>query len=467
MSGSVDSGHTPQPSQKRSWFEDIVIVVAAVACLGGAVAIKLQGADVPPILIGILTGTGVAALVYRFLGGIPPGTSVTIGAFKLGGTLGALLAVSWMIDGRLVAEATGEQTIHGTLEDLQGEEALTSLTTSLFSRRVYGADGRFNYEWRIITPKRLADGEKISFYFDRGLKSAKSATKHELVVQGAFYSQPVRIQYQRATDKLFEAFGGRRELASVEEAAAVFLHDDAPHGFGVFPVVHAQAGTAPAQILARLESSDPIIRREARAALVRSGKAGLPAIKAALQEGKASYRVQLGAIAALNDIQGLNDGDVSGAPFKAALRALSDPDASLAGEAFRFFTRFAVAGSVPLAVAPSIVPLKIRVKAPSPDAGDFQFLFSVTQRSASTLQVSLDEIDCFEDSSGGTTRWRFSVVLDSSSGFEIPERRYGDAGHPQKYATAAADRTRFSLSVSPAKGGQNIRVVGYKPKHVE
>jgi hypothetical protein len=46
-------------------------------------------------------GTAIAALTYRFLGGIPPDTSFSVGALKLGGTFAALIGSAWLINGPL------------------------------------------------------------------------------------------------------------------------------------------------------------------------------------------------------------------------------------------------------------------------------------------------------------------------------------------------------------------------------
>jgi hypothetical protein len=76
-------------------------VVAAFAFLGvgGAVFLPIRF-HVPPIVISFLMATGVAALAYRYLGGIP-GASIAIGALKLSGALAALVGIALLINSYL------------------------------------------------------------------------------------------------------------------------------------------------------------------------------------------------------------------------------------------------------------------------------------------------------------------------------------------------------------------------------
>jgi hypothetical protein len=77
-------------------------VVAAFAFLGfaGAVFLPLRY-DVKPIVVSFLLATGIAALTYRYLGGIE-GASFTVGLLKLTGTLGALVGIAMLINAELV-----------------------------------------------------------------------------------------------------------------------------------------------------------------------------------------------------------------------------------------------------------------------------------------------------------------------------------------------------------------------------
>jgi hypothetical protein len=87
--------------------EDIVIITVIALGLLGSVIIFLCNASVPPIVISILLGTGISALVYRFLGGITVDTSFAIGALKLSGTMAALVGCAYFINTELE-----KQTMH-------------------------------------------------------------------------------------------------------------------------------------------------------------------------------------------------------------------------------------------------------------------------------------------------------------------------------------------------------------------
>jgi hypothetical protein len=91
----------------RHWYIDEVIVAAfAFLGVGGAVFLPLHY-SIPPITTSFLLATGLAALTYRFLGGIQ-GASFTVGSLKLGGALAALVGIAMLIDHALAAELAAE-----------------------------------------------------------------------------------------------------------------------------------------------------------------------------------------------------------------------------------------------------------------------------------------------------------------------------------------------------------------------
>jgi len=87
----------------RHWFVDEIIVAAfAFLGVGGAVFLPLRY-TIEPIITSFLLATGLAALTYRFLGGIQ-GASFTVGSLKLGGALAALVGIALVINNALVAQ---------------------------------------------------------------------------------------------------------------------------------------------------------------------------------------------------------------------------------------------------------------------------------------------------------------------------------------------------------------------------
>lgn len=95
------------PPERRVWYID-EIVVAAFAFLGfgGAVFLPLQY-KIPSIMVSFLLATGLAALTYRYLGGME-GSSFAVGALKLTGTLGALVGIAMLINGELESQTTAQ-----------------------------------------------------------------------------------------------------------------------------------------------------------------------------------------------------------------------------------------------------------------------------------------------------------------------------------------------------------------------
>lgn len=76
---------------KSRLIENIVIIFVIALGLIGSIIIYACRLPIPAIVVGILLGTAIAALVYRFLGGIPPETTFKVGALKVTGTMAALI----------------------------------------------------------------------------------------------------------------------------------------------------------------------------------------------------------------------------------------------------------------------------------------------------------------------------------------------------------------------------------------
>jgi hypothetical protein len=98
---SVDSSHNPpdisKPSSTKgatrsalSADDKVVICFSLIGFLG---SVGLYFIGLPAIMIAVFLATGVASLVYRFLGGIQ-GASLQVGAIKITGTLAALIGIS-------------------------------------------------------------------------------------------------------------------------------------------------------------------------------------------------------------------------------------------------------------------------------------------------------------------------------------------------------------------------------------
>lgn len=116
----------------RTWSTDDTVVAAfALLGFGGAVFLPLAY-NVPPIVTSFLLATGLAALTYRYLGGIG-GASFAIGALKLTGTLGAMVGIALLINNQLVYQTTVQVwELHGKVLN-QNKDAIDPLNDADFS----------------------------------------------------------------------------------------------------------------------------------------------------------------------------------------------------------------------------------------------------------------------------------------------------------------------------------------------
>jgi hypothetical protein len=118
LPGGRPNQPVPTPATSgRSWsMDDIVVAAFAFLGIGCAVFLQLRFEYVPPIIVSFLLATGLAALTYRFLGGVE-GASFAVGALKLGGALAALVGIAMLINRALVSQSSAAST---ALPDLGG-----------------------------------------------------------------------------------------------------------------------------------------------------------------------------------------------------------------------------------------------------------------------------------------------------------------------------------------------------------
>ncbi len=101
----------------RMAWEDKVILGVLVLGFVGAPILHLTS-QTPPILVSILVGSAVAALVYRFLGGISGDVTFVIGGLKLTGTLAALVGVTFLVNHALELQSASRMVVEGTFRNL-------------------------------------------------------------------------------------------------------------------------------------------------------------------------------------------------------------------------------------------------------------------------------------------------------------------------------------------------------------
>jgi hypothetical protein len=227
-----------------------------------------------------------------------------------------------------------EITIQGTIENLKHNETFFSESDDLWLQRNYRSPG--SYQWRLINSQKLGDGTKESFTIQTPGDDPDHdrAFKYELPVRPSFYNSRVRLRYDRNTRKLLVEYGGRHEeLAPSEDLSST--PTNAP-SLGLLPVVYAQSSPSLDDIFDRLESDDPIVRRDARRDLGAQGQAALPRVEKTLQDPKASYRLQLGALAALNLMQNARVSPETRSSIEVLYGKYKDSDPVFSSEAERY-----------------------------------------------------------------------------------------------------------------------------------
>lgn len=88
-------------SDSYTRFENNVILISLIIGFIGSVVLFLL--DVKPILVSIFLGTGIASLIYRFLGGTA-GNSMQLGALKFTGTVAVLIGSAYFINQELARQ---------------------------------------------------------------------------------------------------------------------------------------------------------------------------------------------------------------------------------------------------------------------------------------------------------------------------------------------------------------------------
>lgn len=103
-----------QEQKSRSTFEDKVILITIAASLLVALLLFLFSNEPGTgTVVATFLGLGLAAMVYRFLGGVGE-TSFQIKAWKIAGTGAFLIGTIWFIDSRLQTEIKWEPEPNNT-----------------------------------------------------------------------------------------------------------------------------------------------------------------------------------------------------------------------------------------------------------------------------------------------------------------------------------------------------------------
>lgn len=97
-----------------SWkMDDTVVLFFCVFGFGGGIA--TQKAGMPSIVVALLLATGVASLIYRFLGGVSD-SSFAIGALKLTGTAAFLVGMTLLVNAKLPQQSVAPSSAFTTAD---------------------------------------------------------------------------------------------------------------------------------------------------------------------------------------------------------------------------------------------------------------------------------------------------------------------------------------------------------------
>lgn len=240
--------------------------------------------------------------------------------------LGGAVTYLW-----IVTNLPREAMIEGTLENLSDQQKVYSESANLYLARHYSpGKNRYGYDWRLISPKPLLDGTTETLYITQGSDDNSRSFMYQLPIHESFYKSPVRLTYEAKTLHLVLDHEGKQETLAPKDDVDTSVRPIDTNLNSAFPIVYAQEGGDIDDIFQRLDSDDPIIRRDARRDLAAQGQNALPKIDAALKDPKTNYRVRLGVIAALNQMKGVT---ISQEARAAVAAAAKDSDPVLSSEA--------------------------------------------------------------------------------------------------------------------------------------
>jgi hypothetical protein len=94
----------PMPASRPWTMDDVFVAVFALLGVGGAVFLPLRFEGFSPTITSFLLATGLAALTYRYLGGVQ-GASFSMGTLKLGGALAALVGIGLLVHNTMASDA--------------------------------------------------------------------------------------------------------------------------------------------------------------------------------------------------------------------------------------------------------------------------------------------------------------------------------------------------------------------------
>lgn len=122
--GTANHVNNPKHLKASKWskrelrWDDIIIVIFALLGFVGSVVLY-RTASAPTPIISFFLATGVASLVYRFLGGLDRAEFVW-GTLRVGGTMAALVGIAVYVNGEMKAQQHADYLKFVELGSLDG-----------------------------------------------------------------------------------------------------------------------------------------------------------------------------------------------------------------------------------------------------------------------------------------------------------------------------------------------------------
>ncbi len=202
------------------------------------------------------------------------------------------------------------------------------------------------YRWILISPHPMAEGTTIPIVMSKGEDASFEVS---LQVKKSFYNGPVIVDYDEPRN-VFSLVDGSAstelKMRNLETSDGVKKSSRSySPSFPFVKTVFAQSDEGNAPLKERLDSPDPVTRRDARNELATGGGQSLPFIDSVLKTEASSYRLKLGCLIALNLMPPMPlEERLSLDSLVFIVRSIGSTDANLRGEARKFLEEKGSAG---------------------------------------------------------------------------------------------------------------------------
>lgn len=224
--------------------------------------------------------------------------------------LGILISGIW-----LYLNVKQRAVLQGSIQNLPANYTvsndLSDEEIKLYTLKEYGDrnNGTIKYKWAVLSEHHLPDGQLIPII----IASPQDPNGRELKlrIKSDYYISGVVIRYRAAANKFVLVEGDKESDLEDNKIDTAKTRLPAKLQDPTAPVVYASEPLNTAAMTTRLESPDPIIRRDARKDLASFRSDALSYINSILANPQSSYLLRLGGVVALNEMPD-NDADIIG-----------------------------------------------------------------------------------------------------------------------------------------------------------